>query len=201
GPGNTIIDADGNEYNTIWINGQQWMKENLKVTKFRDGTDITLLTDNWGIITPAYCWYNNDQATYGSTYGALYNWYAVQTGKLCPTGWHVPSDGEWYTMENYVDPSIDIAVGWRGIDGGTKLKATTGWSGGGNGSDNYGFSALPGGYRDVNFYNVGYFGKWWVNTEDYDSWAIHRSLAHTLGGVYRGVENKSDGFSVRCVKD
>lgn len=121
GPGGTITDADGNTYNTIWINGRQWMKENLKTTKYNNGTNIPNVTDNgtWaGLSTPAYCWYNNDIAN-KPNYGALYNWYAVNTGNLCPTGWHVPTDAEWYAMENYVDPTINDpnATGWRGTEG------------------------------------------------------------------------------------
>lgn len=208
GPGGTINDADGNTYNTIWINGRQWMKENLKTTKYRDGTNIPNVTENgtWaGLSTPAYCWYNNDIAN-KPTYGALYNWYAVNTGNLCPTGWHVPTDAEWYAMENYVDPTINnpYAGGWRGTDGGTKLKATSGWNSGGNGTDIYGFSALPGGHRSYDygtFYYVGYLGFWWSGTEDGATYACRRLMSYDGGDVSRNFDNKRSGFSVRCVRD
>ncbi|MEY1639587.1 FISUMP domain-containing protein [Tenuifilum osseticum] len=209
GPGGTITDADGNTYNTIWIGGRQWMKENLKTTKYNDGTSIPLVTDAaaWAALsTPAYCWYNNDQTTYGNTYGALYNWYAVSTGKLCPTGWHVPSDAEWYAMENYVDPTINNpnATGYRGTDGGTKLKATSGWYSDGNGTDDFGFSALPGGYRDSyygSFYGVGYQGYWWSSTESIATNACYRCMFYDYGNVFRGYSYKRNGFYVRCVRD
>nr|HPQ35761.1 FISUMP domain-containing protein [Tenuifilaceae bacterium] len=200
-------------YKTVYINGMEWFAENLRTTKYNDGTSIPLVTDNaaWvALSTPAYCWYSNDQTTYGNTYGALYNWYAVSTttngGKnVCPTGWHVPTDAEWYAMENYVDPTINnpSATGWRGTDGGTKLKATSGWNSGGNGTDIYGFSALPGGYRNDGlgtFSAVGYDGHWWSSTELDASLAWDRHLHYVYGSVYRYYYNKRYGFSVRCVR-
>lgn len=92
-----IIDIDGNVYNTVSIGTQTWMKENLKVTHYSDRTAIPLITDDtkWAdLTTGAYSWYNNNETTYKATYGALYNYYSVSTGRLCPTGWHVPSDEE-----------------------------------------------------------------------------------------------------------
>lgn len=198
GPGGTITDADGNTYNTIWINGRQWMKENLKTTKYNNGTSIPNVTDNgaWGgLSTPAYCWYNNDQPTYGNTYGALYNWYAVNTGNLCPAGWHVPTDAEWTALTDYVG-GASIA--------GTKLKATSGWNSGGNGTDDFGFSALPGGYRrngDGTFLSVGSRGYWWSSTESDAASAWSRRVAYDYGSVDRGYGSKRYGFSVRCVRD
>ena len=100
---NSIKDKDRNVYKTVIIGTQVWMAENLKTTKYKDGTAIPLVTDGnaWAALsTPGYCWYNNDAATYEDTYGVLYNWYTVNTGKLCPTGWHVPSDAEWTTIRN-----------------------------------------------------------------------------------------------------
>ncbi len=96
-----ISDGDGNIYETVTIGTQVWLTENLKATKYNDGTSIQFVTDNtlWATLsTPAYCWYNNDGGNYKDIYGGLYNWWAVNTGKLCPTGWHVPSDGEWTTL-------------------------------------------------------------------------------------------------------
>ena len=98
-------DADGNVYHTVTIGTQTWTVENLKTSKYNDGTKIPLVTDGttWGnLTTPGYCWHNNDAATNKATYGALYNWYAVNTGKLAPSGWHVPTDAEWTTLENYL---------------------------------------------------------------------------------------------------
>jgi len=96
-------DIDGNVYHTVIIGTQIWMVENLKTTKYNDGTSIANVTDNveWiGLTSPAYCWYNN-YTSYKTQFGALYNWYAVNTGKLAPTGWHVPSHAEWTTLTNF----------------------------------------------------------------------------------------------------
>ncbi|MEY1639586.1 FISUMP domain-containing protein [Tenuifilum osseticum] len=199
GPGGTITDADGNTYNTIWINGRQWMKENLKTTRYNDGTAIPLVTDKtaWAALsTPAYCWYNNDQTTYGNTYGALYNWYTVNTGNLCPTGWHVPTDAEWTTLLDY--------VGGDSIAG-TKLKATSGWYvnyGMGNGTDNFGFSALPGGVRTGGYFSSeGLDGHWWTSTEEDVSNALGWKMIWDLERVLSSTAYKEMGFSVRCIKD
>ena len=116
--GVVVQDIDGNNYLTVTIGTQIWMAENLRTTKYNDGTAIPLVTDNttWAnLTTPAYCWYNNDAKTNGSTYGALYNWYSVNTKKLCPTGWHVPNDTEWTTLTTY--------LGGTAVAGG-KLKET-----------------------------------------------------------------------------
>lgn len=209
GPGGTITDIDGNVYNTIWINGRQWTKENLKTTKFNDGTNIPLVTNNndWSWLdTPAYCWYDNNQSTFGNLYGALYNWGAVDSDKLCPTNWHVPTDSEWYAMENYVDPTIDNpnTTGWRGTDGGIKLRTTSGWYDGGNGSDDFGFSALPGGFRrdnDGDFESMGNYGCWWSSTADYGTEFWCRAISFDYEGVDRNFYFYRQGFSVRCVKD
>eukprot|EP00825_Cyclidium_porcatum_P010076 TRINITY_DN15162_c0_g1_i1.p1 TRINITY_DN15162_c0_g1~~TRINITY_DN15162_c0_g1_i1.p1 ORF type:complete len:564 (+),score=55.59 TRINITY_DN15162_c0_g1_i1:400-2091(+) len=121
-PVTTVTDYDGNVYDTIHIGTQIWMKQNLKTTHYKNGTAITYPGANntaWQNNTNgAYAWYNNNEATYKNTYGALYNWYAVNTGMLCPTGWHVPTDAEWTTLTTYLGGEF-IA--------GTKLKATTLW--------------------------------------------------------------------------
>ena len=98
-------DADGNTYSTVTIGTQVWMASNLKTTKYKDGTAIPLVIDNvdWSnISTPGYCWYNNNEAAIKNTYGALYNWYAVNTGIFCPTGWHVPTVLEWRTVGSFL---------------------------------------------------------------------------------------------------
>lgn len=211
GPGSTLTDADGNVYNTVWINGRQWTKENLRTTKYNDGSSIALVDnrDLWyNTYTPAYCWLNDDKATYGN-FGALYNWYAVNSSKLCPVGWHIPSDAEWYAMENYVDQTINDpnATGWRGTTAGTKLKATTGWSNGGNGTDDYGFSALPRGSLALTFTNSSSFfystdeAVWWCGTDSgHSGW--RRIMESDSGKIKRDNSGDSrNGFSVRCIKD
>ncbi len=200
GPGDPVTDADGNSYSTVWINGLLWMAENLKTTKYNDGTDIPLVTDKteWLKTTPAYCWYNNDLAN-KNPYGALYNGYAVQTRKLCPTGWHVPSLAETQGLTDY--------LGGEGVAGG-KLKeaGTEHWytpnTGGINLKD---FTALPGGCRDYgngNFLNLTRYGYIWCST-DYVSnvSAYHlRLIYNTAASSYGGYSLKA-GISVRCVAD
>jgi hypothetical protein len=99
-PTGAVTDVDGNVYHAITIGTQTWLVENLKVTKFNDFSTIPLVSDgkSWGNPTPGYCWYNNADPKDMNDYGCLYNWYAVNTGKLAPIGWHVPTEGEWLTL-------------------------------------------------------------------------------------------------------
>jgi uncharacterized protein (TIGR02145 family) len=212
-------DADGNSYNVVTIGTQTWMAENLKTTQYNDGTTIPNVTDNtWGnLTTPGYCWYNNDATTYKNKYGALYNWYTVNTGKLAPKGWHVPMDAEWTNLENYL-----TANGYN-YDGSTSgdyyaksLAATTDWAidtytdAGAIGNDlsknnRTGFSALPGGYRysyDGTFNGIGIYGFWWSSTDGNSGGAWRRNLEIDISAVGR-ISNsaKQNGFSVRCVRD
>ena len=195
-----LTDKDGNVYTSVIIGTQEWMVENLKTTKYNDGTDIPLVTDDyeWGdLTTDAYCWYNKDAATYKTPYGALYNWYAVNTGKLCPTGWHVPTDAEWTTLTDY--------LGGRAVAGG-KLKETgnTHWNILNTDATNEtGFTALPGGDRVSNgtFYYIGLNGFWWSATEYNTNSACSRLMESSVSNVSGGYHGKELGFSVRCVKD
>jgi uncharacterized protein (TIGR02145 family) len=197
--GATVTDIDGNVYETVWIGGQNWMAENLKTNTYNDGTSIELIEDNtdWDNNTNgAYCWLDNNQ-TIGDIYGALYNWHAVNNSNLCPTGWHVPTDEEWTDLENYV--AFD---GHNGSEA-TALKSTSGWEGGGNGTDEYGFSALPGGNRESD----GIFGAsddtgfLWSATGDGGSSAWSRQFFTGDSEIYRSQEEKTSGYSVRCIKD
>ncbi len=205
-----ITDIDGNEYNVVKIGNQVWMAENLKVTREPDSTDIPLVTDNteWGNLEDndtdkAYCYYNNLNIN-RDTYGALYTYAAAKDA--CPTGWHLPSDEEWKILEMHIGMSQSDAdeIGPRGTDESEKLKATNGWNSSGNGTDNYSFSALPGGNRYSRygtFRLVGEYGDWWSST-DYDSTrAFERYLGYNLNFVGRYALNKSNGYSVRCVRD
>jgi uncharacterized protein (TIGR02145 family) len=176
------------------------MAENLKTTKLKDGTPIPLVTDSlfWSILsTPACCWQNNDPVR-KVTYGVLYNWYTVNTGKLCPYGWHVPSDAEWTVLSDY--------LGGENIAGG-KLKESgfRHWSNPNTGANNEsGFSALPGGNRlngpDALFENLGEMGCWW--TTDFDeNWATDRLMYDNSIRVQKFYHPKNYGLSVRCIQD
>ena len=197
---NTVSDADGNTYKTVVIGAQTWFAENLKTTKFKDGTAIALVTDNtaWkNLTTPAYCWYNNSVSN-KTTYGALYNWYTVSTANLCPAGWHVPSDSEWKILTDFLKGASTAGI---------KLKeaGTTHWNSPNTGATNEsGFTALPGGYRDGyngSFLNMGKVGCFLTPTI-----TILNSIA-IRGGSYdrtdfgKGDCFNKDGLSVRCIKD
>ena len=197
----TITDIDGNTYMTVKIDKQIWMAENLKTTRFNDGTAIPLVTDSaeWGndgpTYGPRYCWYNND-TTYKNIYGALYCWPAAGTGKLCPTGWHVPEPAEWTTIINY--------LGGQNVAGG-KLKesGTTHWKSPNTGATNEsGFTALPGGFRQ--FYGpfsfIGLKGYWWSSVHYMEN-AYDMDLNYDSGYTERDRDVMGCGISVRCVKD
>jgi uncharacterized protein (TIGR02145 family) len=204
-----IDDVEGNKYSTIRIGSQIWMAENLKTTKYNDNSIIPNVTSStaWiNLTTPAYCWANNDQTTYKPLYGAFYNWYAVKTAKLCPTGWHVPTDAEYATMEISLGltQAQANATEWRGTDQGKQMKSTTGWNTGENGTNTSGFTALPGGYRahaTGNFEGLGLISYWWTATEQDDVIALYRRLDGNNNGVYRGATYKKAGKYIRCVKN
>jgi uncharacterized protein (TIGR02145 family) len=189
------------------------MKENLKARNYRNGASILLVTDNttWtGLSTGARCWYNNDSATYANTYGALYNWFAVDNSSgICPTGWHVPTDLEWQTLEMHLgmtQPQANSTM-WRGTDEGGKMKeaGTAHWYSPNTGATNSsGFTALPGGDRNGNYGNflsVGSYGYWWSSTAHSTTNAWYRFLSYYYSDVYRYRYNKGFGFSVRCMRD
>ena len=216
-----VTDASGNTYPTITIGTQVWMAENLRTTKYSDGSNIPLVKDstqwannyNTGATSPMMCWYNNDQATYtANKFGALYNWYAINpatNGKknVCPTGWHVPTDAEWNILIANLDPSyIPTANGSQSATAGGKMKSTGTqyWLSPNTGATNSsGWSGLPGGLRGPSgtFGNVGRAGYWWSSTEDSTNLAWFRFLDYSNGYVTRGTSNKPFGFSVRCLRD
>ena len=195
----TITDADGNVYTSVTIGTQEWMAENLKTSKYSDGTAIPNVTGNteWkALSTGAWSHYDNDNQ-HNATYGKLYNWYAVETGKLAPKGWHVPTDADWTVLTDYL-----TANGHNGTEG-TALKATSGWNSNGNGTDDYGWLGLPGGYRyyDGYFSGIGGNGSWWSSSQLGTSNAWSRYLDDDGGSVFRYSDNKRDGYSVRCLRD
>jgi uncharacterized protein (TIGR02145 family) len=140
-----ITDKDDNTYTAVTIGTQVWIIENLKTTKYNDGTTIPNITDNevWAnLTTPGYCWYDNDASTFKAIYGALYNWYAVNTGKLCPLGWHIPTRDDYTTLMLFLDTDGT----WDNNDAGGKLKetGTIHWLSPNIGATNEsGFTALP----------------------------------------------------------
>jgi len=204
-----VADADGNLYNTVKIGNQVWMVENLKTTKYNDNTTIPLVTDNteWTTLTTAaYSWADNNEAQYKDLYGAFYNWYAVETGKLCPSGWHVPTDADFKTMEmslGMTQTQAD-ATEWRGTDQGKKMKNTTGWVSGGNGTNTSGFTAMPSGYKYYETGTTNDLGKlcyWWTSSSTSSDIAAYRRLDGNNDAVYRNGTYKRAGKAVRCVKD
>jgi len=192
-------------YPTVTIGSQVWMQKNLNVCKYRNGDDIPQVQDPtaWAnLTTGAWCYYNNDTAN-GPVYGKLYNWYAVNDPRgLAPAGYHVPSDAEWSTLINFLDPNAN--GGDYDNVAGNKMKATTLWTPYfGINTNSSGFTGLPGGYRFGNgtFYYIGNYGDWWSSSESSPANAWSRFLYYDDGGAYRSNDGKPSGFSVRCLRD
>jgi uncharacterized protein (TIGR02145 family) len=204
-----VTDIEGNVYKAVKIGNQVWMAENLKTTKYNDEAVIPNISENveWiALKTGAYSWAQNDEATYKPLYGALYNWYAVETGKLCPTGWHVPSDNDFIVMEVALGMTQAQAEGteWRGTDQGSKLKNITGWDLNGNGINTSGFTALPAGYRyygDGTTKGIGLITYFWTSSNVDDQISTYRRLDGDNAAIYRSATHKEAGKSVRCVKN
>ncbi len=212
----SMSDQEGNMYKTVTIGTQVWMAENLRTTIYNDGTAIPNVSDDteWtNLSTGAYCNYNNT-ASNVTTYGRLYNWYAVNTNKLAPSGWHVPTDAEWTTLEDYL---MGNGYNYDSTTTGNKyakaLASTSGWTSwtdiGVPGNADYpahrnetGFSALPGGYRfyDGLFYDIGDNGEWW-SASDYLTFAYYRQIRYCDNFLYRDYYFKFCGGSVRCIRD
>jgi len=197
---NACVDIDSNIYPTVKIGDQWWMAENLKVTHYRNGDAIPNVSVNssWTNLTSGgYCIFNNDQNNV-ATYGLLYNWYAVDDSReIAPSGWHVPSDEEWKTLIDYLGGEL--------VAGG-KLKetGTTHWNSSNEGATNEsGFAALPGGYRDDGgtFYYLGNYAYFWSSAEYSSNYAWYRRLGYYSAYVYRGSYDKRHGVSVRLVRD
>lgn len=194
-----VTDIDGNVYKTVKIGSQIWMAENLKTTRYSDGAEIPNVTENdvWaGLNTDAFTWYSNSSNTYGESYGALYNWYAVGKGNLCPTGWHVPTDGEWKTLTDFLGGEL--------VSGGKLKEATTDyWLSPNTGATNEtGFSALPGGFRENgSFIFIRKYGYYWTSSDGSASGTWTREMNFEHGEVKRFSRAKKSGLSVRCIKN
>ena len=191
----------------VTIGNQIWTAQNLNVSTYRDGTPIPKVENaaTWASLTTgAYCYYNNDSATYAAVYGKLYNWYAVAgiydasslsdsslRKNLAPAGYKIPTDGDWTTLELTL-----------GANAGTQMKTTSGWDNGGNGTNSSGFAGLPGGGFTYSSYSTASsYGYWWSSTEYGTTNAWVRLLTYDSSNVYRGYGTKTNGFSVRCLKD
>lgn len=200
GPPDPVTDIEGNTYKTIRIGDQVWMAENLKSAAFSDGAVITDISDDseWSELTePGLCWYNNDAVTNKDTYGALYNFYSVISGKLCPDGWHVPSRDEWQKLRDVLGDTLT---------GGGKLKeeGTLHWNTPNTGAVNStGFTALPAGIRyfEGTFSSLSTFTSFWSSTESESNkgWYFSLFFSDAVAGMNR--TSIKDGFSVRCLKD
>jgi uncharacterized protein (TIGR02145 family) len=164
---------DGKIYKTVSIGTQTWMAENLAY-KASSG-----------------CWSYDNNATNVTIYGYLYEWETAK--KVCPSGWHLPSDAEWTTLTDNIGDNVADE----------EMKSTSGWNEDGNGTNNSGFTALPGGYRnlDETFGDIGNYGGWWSSTENSVTGAYYRNVTYGGGGIGRLDDNKAVGFSVRCVMD
>lgn len=219
-----VTDVDGNTYIVIKLGEQFWMAENLKTCKLNDGTIIPFASNSqeWSKLdSSGFCWYNNDENN-KIKYGALYNWYTVNSNKLCPNGWHVPSYKEWTELELYLQKNGYNYDGTIDIDNdrssnnkiGKAMTSTLGWrtseKEGAIGNTDYPevknkteFNALPGGYVDANgtFQMLNSVGKYWTTTEYNTSNVYYRRFLYSSVKVISDDHNKRDGFSVRCVKN
>jgi uncharacterized protein (TIGR02145 family) len=207
----TVTDIDGNVYKTVTIGGDVWMAENLKTTKFRDGSAIALVSDNnqWaGLTSAAYCWYDNSN-TNKTTFGGLYNGYAVKDSRgLCPVGWHVATDDEWVDMElgQGLVQGQAYSDGDRGVteNVGGHLKSTLHWDSPNSGADNKsGFSAVGSGYRRQtgDFEWIGQWAGFYTSTGPDADHLYRRYLGYDFKGISRSSYILNYGYSIRCVKD
>lgn len=195
----TVKDIDGNEYSTISIYNQVWFAENLKTTRLNDSTPISelnTLPDLTKTEEPYFCLYNNDNVN-KTHYGYLYNWYAVNTNKLCPKGWHVPSEDDWKELTD--------SLGGTTVAGGKlKQRGTDFWKDANTDATNsYSFSALPGGYRNLSgtYKYLGERGFWWSSTANDSISSWYHSIYYYSGQIYNNNFANNMGFSVRCIKD
>ncbi len=218
----TVTDIDGNVYATVEIGDQTWMAEDLKVTRYADGSSLDLVESSAGWVAldlsnRAYCWYNNNSDN-GDTYGALYSYSAATNDSssvlypsgvqgVCPGGWHLPSDAEWQHLEIYlgISPSEADSFYWRGTTEGGMLKesGSTHWISPNTGATNEsGFTALPGGRLEPEgaFHEMGYYAWYWTTSGNIYN-GLLRNLDYNRSVIYRSYATSTYGFSVRCVKN
>ena len=191
-------DADNNNYSIVQIGTQLWMAENLNTAHFSNGFQIPYVMDDtqWSDLTSsAYADYNNS-VNISSVYGRLYNWYAVNTGNLCPADWHVPSESEWLTLMNF--------TGGVNLTGGALKESCYYWDAPNIGATNEtGFTALPGGARNVlgPYTDIDGYGYWWTSTPTGSYSAQVWDMRYNTSSVNYDGGSKNYGFSVRCLKD
>ena len=193
-----MTDQEGNTYKTVTIGTQTWMAENLRTTKYNDGTPIPYATDPVEWQDAAYCNINNTTSLDTiATYGRLYNWFAVETGKLSPVGWHVPTKEEFDELINYL-------AGFHFASRKLRESGTTHWQFSNEATNETGFTALPGGYGTYyNFFGFGFYCIWWSATNEGNAYGWDYTIdANEEAMIMRsGTSSKHLRFSVRCVKD
>jgi uncharacterized protein (TIGR02145 family) len=196
---NKIKDIDGNIYSTVRMGNKIWMAENIRTTKYNDGTAISELRDSaeWvKLKKPGYSWYDNDSSAYKNLYGALYNGYIINKDKLCPEGWHVPSESDWQTLTYYLGNKEVAAVKLREIGNKHWSFQSSSWA-----TNESGFTALPGGFRDDEgkFKGVGVTGDWWSSTKA-DNGSRVDYIEVTFDNYCVVDESKMNhGKSIRCL--
>jgi uncharacterized protein (TIGR02145 family) len=222
------IDIDGNNYHTVEIDGRLWSEENLKTTKYNNGTALPLITDSasWSsLVSPAFCWYQNNDIKYKNPYGALYNGYVIKAGDVCPDGWHISTDAEWTSLRDFLSAN-GYAFGTNNDAIAKSIASTTGWdiysyvqvprgpdevigAVGKNQetTNNYsGFNGYAGGLRSFNgsFSNIGKTGIWYsaveISTEP-DAGLWDWVINYNDMQLGQGSDDKACGFSVRCVQN
>jgi uncharacterized protein (TIGR02145 family) len=221
-------DGDGNNYNMVEIDGRYWAEENLKTTKYTNGTSLPLVADSvsWSNLTkPGFCWYNNNEAAYKNPFGALYNSYVIREGNVCPAGWHISTDAEWTSLKDFLSVN-GYAFGTNNNAIGKSIASTSKWNVytyvyelrgpmetiGAVGKDqettnnSTGFNGYPGGMRSSNgsFNQLGAMGVWFSDDAialQPDGGLWDWSLSYQNPDIQQGSDEKNSGFSVRCVKD
>jgi len=188
-----LLKSNGKNYKVIQAGDQYWMAENLATRTYRNGQKIPFIEspDVWKDIETPGCGYYNNDPTMLRKYGMLYNWYAVETGKLCPPGWRVASNDDWVKLETSLGGHLRA---------GGKMKSVTGWKGKHVSADDINFNALPGGYRLNEDFMEGFAAIWWSSTSVDDQWVWGRRIDYDSAELLNTFNNRQNGFSVRCVK-
>ena len=224
--GQTVEDFDGNQYNVVRIGEQEWIQENLRTTRYNDGSEIPLIKDSteWiSLKSPGFCWYNNNSISSDKIGGAIYNWYAVcdtmtNSKNVCPAGWHVPTKQDFFDLAIYIKMSLLAGIDGNAmsdmLDVAKALSSTSYWETSGEqgsvGNSDFpdkrnitGFSAFPGGRRNPTGAFIGYgkYGFWWGSTKEEQPGkgclvVIYND--NSTVGFYQG--NFNMGCSVRCVR-